>query len=120
MPNYQMVYDRLTALGSKANLFYLWLKYKKEYPSGYQYTQYCLHFKRFIEKNYGSEAVSMVVERITGKIKKGHFFVTTIGVSNLIYAEAFEDEKLLSFISGTVHALESYGALPKYLVPDNM
>lgn len=62
MPDYQMVYDRLTAPGSKANLFYLWLKYKKECPSGYQYTQYCLHFKRFVEKNYGSEAVSMVVE----------------------------------------------------------
>lgn len=35
MPDYQMVYDRLTAPGSKANLFYLWLKYKKECPSGY-------------------------------------------------------------------------------------
>ena len=141
MPDYQMVYDRLTAPGSKANLFYLWLKYKKECPSGYQYTQYCLHFKRFVEKNYGSEAVSMVVERIpgekvyidwigdqpeilmdsiTGELKKVHFFVTTVGVSNLVYAEAFEDEKLPSFIAGTVHALESYGALPKYLVPDNL
>lgn len=29
MPDYQMVYDQLTAPGSKANLFYLWLKYKK-------------------------------------------------------------------------------------------
>lgn len=141
MPDYQMVYDRLTAPGSKANLFYLWLKYKKECPSGYQYTQYCLHFKRFVEKNYGSEAVSMVVERIpgekvyidwigdqpeilmdsiTGELKKVHFFVTTVGVSNLVYAEAFEDEKLPNFIAGTVHALESYGALPKYLVPDNL
>ena len=101
MTDYQMVYDRLTAPGSKANLFYRWLKYKKECPSGYQYTQYCLHFKRFVEKNYGSEAVSMVVERIpgekvyidwigdqpeilmdsiTGKLKKVHFFVTTVGV----------------------------------------
>ena len=59
MPDYQMVYDRLTAPGSKANLFYLWLKYKKECPSGYQYTQYCLYFKRFVEKNYGSKAVSI-------------------------------------------------------------
>lgn len=80
----------------------------------------CLHFKRFVEKNYGSEAVSMVVERIPGELKKVHFFVTTVGVSNLVYAEAFEDEKLSNFIAGTVHALESYGALPKYLVPDNL
>lgn len=141
MPDYQAVYERLTMPGSKANLFYLWLKYKKDCPSGYQYTQYCLYFKRFVEKHYGSEAVSMVVERIpgekvyidwvgdqpeilvdssTGEIKKVHFFVTTVGVSNLIYAEAFEDEKLPNFIAGTVHALESYGAVPKYLVPDNL
>ena len=141
MPNYQAVYDRLSTPGSKANLFYLWLKYKKECPSGYQYTKYCLHFKKLVKKNYGSEVVSMVVERVpgkkvyidwgddqpellinsqTGEIKKVHFFVTTVGVSNLVYAEAFEDEKLQNFIAGTVHALEYYGAAPKYLVPDNL
>ena len=49
MPDYQAVYDRLSSPGSKANLFYLWLKYKKECPSGYQYTQYCHHFKKFVE-----------------------------------------------------------------------
>lgn len=141
MPDYQAIYDRLAAPGSKANLFYLWLKYKQDCPSGYQYTQFCEHFKRFVEKNYGSDAVSMVVERIpgervyidwvgdqpeilldttTGELKKVHFFVTTVGVSNLIYAEAFMDEKLPNFIAGTVHALEYYGAIPKYLIPDNL
>lgn len=141
MPDYQGVYDRLNTPGSRANLFFLWLKYKQETPSGYQYTQYCEHFRRFVEKNYGSEAVRMVVERIpgekvyidwigdqpalltdsaAGELKKVHFFVTTVGVSNLVYAEAFEDEKLSHFIEGTVHALEYYGAVPKYLVPDNL
>lgn len=141
MPDYQEIYDRLSAPGSKANLFYLWLKYKQDHPAGYQYTQFCEHFRRFVSKNYGSEAVSMVVERIpgekvyidwigdqpeilldpmTGELKKVHFFVTTVGVSNLIYAEAFQDEKLPNFIAGTVHALEYYGAIPKYLIPDNL
>ena len=141
MPDFQAVYDRLNLPGSKANLFYMWLKYKKDCPSGYQYTQYCHYFKQFVEKNYGAEAVSMVVERIpgekvyidwvgdqpeilldsqSGELRKVHFFVTTVGVSNLLYAEAFEDEKLPNFIAGTVHALESYGATPKYLVPDNL
>ena len=62
----------------------------------------------------------ILMDSITGELKKVHFFVTTVGVSNLVYAEAFEDEKLPNFIAGTVHALESYGALPKYLVPDNL
>ena len=41
------------------------------------------------------------------------------GVS-LASAEIFLDEKLPHFIAGTVHALSYYGAVPKYLVPDNL
>ena len=40
--------------------------------------------------------------------------------SSLVYAEIFPDEKLPHFITGTVHALSYYGAVPKYLVPDNL
>lgn len=47
-------------------------------------------------------------------------FATTLGFSNKVYAEVFSDEKLPSFITGVVHALEYYGAVPKYLVPDNL
>lgn len=141
MPDYEAVYDRLMRDGSKANLFYMWLKYKKDNPAGYQYTQYCHHFNKYVEKNHGSDKVSMVVERIpgerlyidwigdqpeilvntqTGEISKVHIFVTTVGVSSCGYAEAFTDEKLSNFIAGTVHALEYYEAVPKYLVPDNL
>lgn len=141
MPNYQAVYDRLNEPDSNANLFYLWLKYKKEHPSGYQYTQYCAYFKRFVAENYGSNDVRMVVERIpgeklfidwigdqpriltnseTGELSKVHFFVTSLGVSSLVYAEAFSNETLYNFIAGCVHALEYYGVIPKYLVPDNL
>ena len=114
MPDYQAVYERLTMPGSKANLFYLWLKYKKDCPSGYQYTQYCLYFKRFVEKHYGSEAVSMVVERIpgekvyidwvgdqpeilvdssTGEIKKVHFFVTTVGAVSYTHLDVYKRQR---------------------------
>ena len=141
MPDYAAIHDRVTREGSKANLYFMWLRYKQEHPSGYQFTQFCHYYNKYVEKNYGSDKLRMVVERIpgekvyidwvgdqpellvdsiTGEIKKIHFFVTTVGVSSLVYAEAFEDEKLPSFIAGTVHALEYYGAIPKYLVPDNL
>ena len=51
---------------------------------------------------------------------KVHIFATTLGFSSLVYAEIFPDEKLPHFITGTVHALSFYGAVPKYLVPDNL
>lgn len=140
LPDYQLIYDRLTAKGSKANLFYQWVDYKKDNPNGYQYTQFVHHFHEFVERNYGSEKVSMAVERIpgeriyidwvgdkpelvidqeTGEIIKGHVFVTTVGVSNCIYAEVFPDERMSNFIAGTVHSIDYYKAVPKYLVPDN-
>ena len=140
LPDYRMIYDRLTAKGSKANLFYLWVDYKKDNPEGYQYTQFVHYFHEFVSKNYGNEKVSMPVERIpgervyvdwvgdkpelvvdpeTGEAFKIHVFVTTVGVSNCIYAEIFPDERMANFTAGTVHALDYYKAVPKYLVPDN-
>lgn len=140
LPDYQKVYETLMAKGSKANLFYLWVDYKKDHPDGYQYTQYVHHFHAFVNKNYGSEKVSMPVERVpgeriyidwvgdkpelvvdttTGEAFKVHVFVTTVGVSNCIYAEIFKDERMANFMAGTVHAIEYYNAVPKYLVPDN-
>ena len=44
MPDYETIYARLHREGSKANLYFLWLRYKQEHPSGYQYTQFCHYF----------------------------------------------------------------------------
>ncbi len=140
MPDFQKYYDRLMSRGSKVNMYFLWIEYKEEHPNGYQQTQFYEYFRRFIEKNYGGRDVSMPVERIpgekmfidwvgdqpelvvdthTGEIHKVHIFTTTLGVSSMVFAEAFMDEKLPSFIQGTVDAIQSYGGVPKYLVPDN-
>ena len=141
MPDYGVIYDRIHREGSKANLYFMWLRYKKEHPSGYQYTQFCHYFNQYVTVHHGSQSLRMAVERIpgervyidwigdqpellvdpqTGELRKVHIFVTTVGVSSMIYAEAFPDEKLTGFIAGTVHALDYYGAIPKYLVPDNL
>ena len=141
MPDFAAIYERITRSGSKANLYFMWLRYKKEHPTGYQYTQFCRYYNEYVARHYGAKNLSMAVERVpgermyidwigdqpeilvdphTGVLAKVHFFVTTVGVSSCIYAEAFKDEKLDNFIAGTVHALEYYEAVPKYLVPDNL
>ena len=63
---------------------------------------------------------SLLLEPSTGELKIVHVFTTTLGFSSCVYVEIFPDEKLSSFITGVVHALEFYGAVPKYLVPDNL
>lgn len=62
----------------------------------------------------------LLLDTATGELRKVHIFTTTLGFSSLVYAEIFLDEKLPHFIAGTVHALSYYGAVPKYLVPDNL
>lgn len=141
LPDFQDYFDRINAKGSKVNISYCWMEYKAENPDGYEETQFYELYKRFVEENYGSKAASMPVERIpgermyidwvgdkpevlvdpdTGEIQKIHLFVTTLGISSYVYAEAFLDEKLPAFIQGTTNALGFYGAVPKYLVPDNL
>lgn len=140
MPDFQKIHERLMEKGSKANVFFLWTEYKHENKDGYQYTQFNDYYNRYVDEHFSSKNVSMAVERVpgekvyidwvgdqpaiisnpeTGEMIKVHVFVTTVGVSNYVYAELFPDEKLPNFVQGTVHALNFYGAVPKYLVPDN-
>ena len=141
MPDFKMYYDKIHAKGSKVNLAFCWIEYKQENPDGYEQSQFYEHYNKFVEQNYGKRDTKMAVSCIpgekmyidwvgdhpalltdpeTGEIKEVHIFATTLGISNLIYAEIFPNEKLASFIDGTVHALQYYGAIPKYLVPDNL
>ena len=128
-------------MGKHADLSFLWIDYKKEHPTGYQLAQFYKLYRDFLVDTYGTSKTSMPVERIpgkkmyidwvgdqsellldttTGELRKVHIFTTTLGFSSLVYAEIFLDEKLPHFIAGTVHALSYYGAVPKYLVPDNL
>ncbi len=141
MPDFQLYYDRIHAKGSKVNISYCWIEYKKAHPDGYEQSQFYEYYNRFVEKTYGKPNVKMAVERNpgekmyidwvgdqpylltepgTGEMKRVHIFATTLGISSLIYAEAFPDEKLTHFIEGTTHAVQFYGGVAKYFVPDNL
>ena len=67
LPDFKAIYERLMAKGSKANLFYQWMEYKKDNPDGYQYSQFVEYFNRYVEEHYAAKKVSMAVERIPGE-----------------------------------------------------
>lgn len=118
MPDFQYYYDRIHEKGSKVNIAYCWIEYRNEHPDGYGQSQFYGYYNRFVEKSYGTRDAKMPVERVpgekmyidwvgdkpelltdseTGEIRKVHIFATTLGISSLIYAEAFMDEKLAHF-----------------------
>ena len=57
LPDYQKCYDRLHKKGSKVNLTFLWYEYKEQHPDGYQLTQFCEYYNRFVEEHYGTQKV---------------------------------------------------------------
>lgn len=140
LPDFEPMFKRMSKSGSKVNKSLLWIEYKQANQNGYEYTQFVKHFNEYIRKNIGDTKLSMVMNRIPGqrvfidwmgdrprllknkddgKLMPVHIFVTTVGISSYIYAEAFLDEKQTSFNTGTAHALKYYDAIPQYLVPDN-
>ena len=140
VPDFFVIHEMMTKM-KHPDLAFIWLDYyKPKHPDGYQLTQFYKLYGDFLKKNFGQESVKMPVERIpgekmyidwvgdhpalladpvTGEMKDVHIFTTTLGFSSCVYAEIFKDEKLPQFITGVVHALDFYGAIPKYLVPDN-
>lgn len=141
LPDFKGIYERTTASQARSNLTVEWENYIREHPEGYQYTQFCHHFNKWLEKNTGNKNVTMALNRVpaefvyidwvgdrisvvkdpeTGEMREAHFLVTTIGVSSLIYIKAFPNEKEDCVIDGINSALRYYGGLPRYLRPDNM
>ena len=140
LPDFFQIHQQMNAM-EHPDLSYIWMDYKAAHPNGYQLSQFYKLYGDFLQKNFGQTTVKMPVERVpgekmyidwigdqpelltdpsTGEILKVHVFTTTLGFSSCVYAEVFPDEKTQSFITGVVHALEFYKAVPRYLVPDNL
>ena len=114
LPDFQYYYDRIHAPNSRVNISFCWLDYKEKNPDGYEKSQFYKYYQRFVQENYGGTKISMAVNRkpgekmyidwvgdqpglltdvTTGEIMSVHIFATTLGVSSMIYAEAFPNEK---------------------------
>ena len=52
LPDFQAIHERLMKKGSKANLFYLWSDYKRDFPDGYQYSQFVEYYNRYVKEHY--------------------------------------------------------------------
>lgn len=70
--------------------------------------------------DWGGDKPALLTDTETGENKPVCVFTTTMGVSSRIFVEIFPDETLPNFIKGIADAIEFYGGVPKYLVPDNL
>lgn len=115
---------------------YLWESYRKELPGGYAYSQFCMHFNRYLgqskpvmhlEHKAGDK---MFVDYAGKKLRvKSCFsdeyldfevFISILGASQYIYAEASPSQKLPDFINANANALAYYGGVPRGIAVDNL
>lgn len=147
IPDFDELLEQAKIPGRQVSGRDLWEIYHQKEPDGYQKTQFFEYYRRYREKRFGPDDVTMRINRIPGERvfidysgdhamihvmdcsedptdlteqQEIHLFLTTCGFSSKLYAEASLDEKQEQFNSATAHALEYYGAIPKYLVPDNL
>lgn len=113
----------------------LWHEYKEANPNGYQYSQFCEHYRRWRKEldlclrgehkageklfvDYAGQTIPMA-DPHSGKITEAQIFVAALGASNYTYAEATLSQDLCSWINSHVHAFEFFGGVPLMVIPDN-
>ena len=133
MPSFEYIRTELTR--KHVTLQLLWHEYREKNPEGYQYSQFCLRYRAWLETldvalrqdykageklfvDYAGDTIP-IHDPATGAITPAYLFVATLGASNYTYAEAVLSEDLPSWIHAHVHAFEFMGCVPEILVPDN-
>ncbi len=113
----------------------LWQEYIRADPSGLKYSRFCERYqqwRRTLEPtlrqvhvpgeklfvDWAGQAVP-IQNPADGTSQAASIFVGALGTSGKIFARAFADQKLGSWIRAHVEAFEFYGGVPALTVPDN-
>jgi len=115
----------------------LWYEYKETFPDGIGYSQFCEHYKHFASKvdvvmrQNHKAGERLYVDFSGGKVPiynnsrteietEAELFVSALGVSALIYAEALSSQELMYWIEVHVRNFEFLGGTSQLLIPDNL
>ena len=114
----------------------LWEEYIALRPGGYRYSRYCDLFREWESRvpvtmrqthaagerlfvDYAGDGVPVVIDRLTGELRKAQIFVAVLGASSFTFAHASWTQTLPDWIDAHVRAIETIGGVPHLLVPDN-
>jgi transposase len=114
----------------------VWLEYKAAHPDGYQYTQFCAYYGRWLatldpvlrQEHRAGERVFVdyagqtmpVVDPATGEVRAAQVFVGALGASHYLYVEATWTQGLPDWIAAHVRMYEDFGGVPALTIPDNL
>jgi len=118
------------------NRHMLWEAYRKEFPDGYQYSQFCFYYNQWKARvnptmhmdhkvgdklyvDYAGEKLSFT-DKETGEVIPVEVFVAILGASQLTYVEAVMSQQKEDFIAACENTLHYIGGVPDAIVPDNL
>jgi transposase len=114
----------------------LWESYVKEFPDGFQYTQFCFYYNQWKNRvnpvmhldhkagdklfvDFAGQKLT-IVEKATGEVVQVEVFVAILAASQLTYVEAVMSQQKEDFISACENTLHYIGGVPAAIVPDNL
>jgi transposase len=135
VPDWKEVHAEL-ASRKHLTLRLLWLEWRAEHPEGWGYTQYCVHYRRWLDRrdvvmrlswpagermfvDYAGDTVP-IVDPATGEITRAQVFVAALGCSGMIYAEISASQSLENWLGAHGRAFSFYGGVPVAVTPDNL
>jgi transposase len=134
LPDWEIVRKELSGKGVTLRL--LWEEYRQGHSDGYEYSQFCEHYRRWIgnlevclRHSYaGGERLFVdfagmtlpLRDGQTGEVHEAQIFVAALGASHYLYAEAMRSQQLHDWIEAHVHAFEHFCGVPAIIVPDNL
>ncbi|MCC6806881.1 MAG: IS21 family transposase [Deltaproteobacteria bacterium] len=134
MPDAAWLHDELHRDGVTLELLHM--EYLAKEPQGYRYTQFCKHYRDWVDGqrismrqiHKGGEKTFVdfsgkrpsITDRLTGEKIPVELFVAVLGASSYTYAEATRSQKLTDWLSAHVHALEFFEGATTALVPDQL
>lgn len=135
VPEWSKIRDELSK-NKNLTLKLLWVEYKNANPDGYQYTQYCEHYRRWkkslslsMRQEYrGGEktfvdyagAKMRVYDQETGEAREASIFVGVLGASSYTYVEATWSQNIFDWIGSHTRMFNFFGGTSQIIVPDNL
>lgn len=118
------------------NRHMLWQEYLREFPDGYQYSQFCFYFTQWRARvnpvmhidhkagdklyvDFAGEKLS-ITDKETGEVTPVEVFIAILGASQLTYVEAVMSQQKEDFILACENTLHYLGGVPEAIVPDNL
>jgi len=111
----------------------LWNEYKEQHPDGFEYSQFCFHFRAWCraepdvtlsmehkagDRMYVDFSGAKRRYRENGVAREAEIFVAILGASQYTYVEALRSQRKEDFIIGNRNALLFFGGVTRTVVTD--